>query len=184
MKKLLYLLLVFPLVTYSQRQIIHAGNLIDGYSDELQKEKSIVIENGKITSIQNGFITANKGETVIDLKNMTVSPGLIDMHVHIEGETSPDRYIKSMRYELSIFTKFLTEEIEENSIVVLLGDHQPPWIANEGSEVPLHIISKHKAYLKHLNSIGFQKGMEVKDFDRVIHHKDIYQILVKMLNTQ
>ncbi len=96
----------------------------------------------------------------------------------------PDRYIKSMRYELSIFTKFLTEEIEENSIVVLLGDHQPPWIANEGSEVPLHIISKHKAYLKHLNSIGFQKGMEVKDFDRVIHHKDIYQILVKMLNTQ
>ena len=36
----------------------------------------------------------NTEDRVIDLKNKTVLPGLTDMHVHIEGESSRDGYLK------------------------------------------------------------------------------------------
>lgn len=79
---------------FAQRTIIHAGTLIDGTSKKASNEKSIIVEGKKITSIENGYITANEDDQVIDLKSHTVMPGWIDMHVHIEDETSPDRYIR------------------------------------------------------------------------------------------
>ena len=78
----------------AQRTIIHAGTLIDGVSKKAMTEKSIIVEGNQITSIENGYTDPNDGDQVIDLKNHTVMPGWIDMHVHIEGETSPDRYIR------------------------------------------------------------------------------------------
>lgn len=96
MKKLT-LTIVASLVFYglmAQRTIIHAGTIIDGVSKQTQKEQSILIEGNKITSIQKGYVEAQADDQLIDLKNHTVMPGWIDMHVHLEGETSPDRYIK------------------------------------------------------------------------------------------
>ncbi len=87
-------LLMLTLVCYSQKTIIHSGKLIDGVSGNVQTEKSIVVENNKILSIENGYIKAGKNDKVIDLKGKTVMPGFIDMHVHIEGESSPSNYMK------------------------------------------------------------------------------------------
>ncbi|WP_425482549.1 amidohydrolase family protein [Fulvivirga aurantia] len=93
-KLILLLIILFSTVTYSQRTILHCGGLIDGVSDKLQKEVSIIVENNKITDIKKGYISAVESDTVIDLKSKTVLPGLMDMHVHIEGETNPNRYIQ------------------------------------------------------------------------------------------
>ncbi|SNS99418.1 Imidazolonepropionase [Ekhidna lutea] len=79
----------------AQRTIIHAGTLIDGVSKKAVSEKSIIVEGKSITSIENGYVSAQNGDQVIDLKNYTVMPGWIDMHVHMEGESSPDRYIRT-----------------------------------------------------------------------------------------
>ena len=58
---------------------------------------SVTIEKNKITAVSNGYLQPNKGDVVIDLKNKTVMPGLIDMHVHLELETKKgnlaDRFI-------------------------------------------------------------------------------------------
>ncbi|MEO1253509.1 MAG: amidohydrolase family protein [Bacteroidota bacterium] len=78
----------------AQRTIIHAGTLIDGISKKAMKEQSIIIDGKKIVAIQNGYVSPLSNDNVIDLKNHTVMPGWIDMHVHMEGETSPDRYIR------------------------------------------------------------------------------------------
>ncbi|HRV55339.1 MAG TPA: amidohydrolase family protein, partial [Mangrovimonas sp.] len=49
----------------------------------------------KITAVEDGFIQpTSSSDTVIDLKDKTVMPGLIDMHVHIEHETNPNRYLE------------------------------------------------------------------------------------------
>jgi imidazolonepropionase-like amidohydrolase len=77
--------------TIAQTTYLHCGRLIDGVSASAQTEMTIVVEGNKITDIRKGYQTAT-GVTVIDLKNKTVMPGLIDCHVHLSGETSRNRY--------------------------------------------------------------------------------------------
>ncbi len=78
----------------AQRTIIHAGTLIDGASKKATKEQTIVVEGKNIVDIKSGYQSPESGDQLVDLKNSTVMPGWIDMHVHMEGETSPTRYIK------------------------------------------------------------------------------------------
>jgi len=96
MRKLILILFAFALAASlsAQRTIIHAGTIIDGVSKKPVKEKSIIINGKNIASIENGYLNPEEDDMVIDLKNHTVMPGWIDMHVHMEGETSPDRYIR------------------------------------------------------------------------------------------
>lgn len=94
MKKLFFLLLLLTSVyVNAQKTLIYCGTLIDGKSDKIQKEMTIVVEGDKITSVGKGYLKSGNGDTIIDLKNKTVMPGLMDMHVHLEGESSPSSYI-------------------------------------------------------------------------------------------
>ncbi|MBD2703954.1 amidohydrolase family protein [Spirosoma sp. BT702] len=78
-------LLASPL--FAQRTLIHCGNLFDGVSNTLQPQMTIVVEGNKITALQKGYTAASGQDRAIDLKNKTVLPGLIDMHVHLESQT-------------------------------------------------------------------------------------------------
>ena len=81
--------------------IIHAGRLIDGRSDELQTEMSIVIEDGKITEVVKGFINPADGDRLLDLSQLTVMPGLMDMHTHLIGQHSKEAYTEKFFMEES-----------------------------------------------------------------------------------
>ncbi len=79
----------------AQRTLIYAGTLIDGVSKKTMNERTIIIEGKEIVAVAKGYTTPkNDEDEVINLKNYTIMPGLIDLHVHIEGETNPDRYIR------------------------------------------------------------------------------------------
>ncbi len=68
--------------------LIHAGGLIDGDSGRISSERTIRIDAGTITAIERGYSAPADGDTVIDLKDSTVMPGLMDMHVHLTGQYS------------------------------------------------------------------------------------------------
>lgn len=70
----------------AQKTYILCGRLIDPANSRTDTEMTIVVEKGKVVSIDKGYAKPGAGETVIDLKNQTVMPGLIDMHVHLEME--------------------------------------------------------------------------------------------------
>jgi imidazolonepropionase-like amidohydrolase len=76
------------------RVLVQAGSLIDGRSDTPRREVTIVVEGERIVEIVPGYRTAAAGETVVDLRQLTVVPGLIDMHVHLDGQLSPTSYIQ------------------------------------------------------------------------------------------
>ena len=99
MKKLLLLCLLFSSATFAQRTIIYCGQLIDVKQLTIQKEMSIIIEKNKITDVQKGYVTAAATDKIIDLKNKTVMPGLIDCHVHMDHETNPDRTLRFSQNE-------------------------------------------------------------------------------------
>lgn len=74
--------------------LLHCGMMIDGITDDIQTETTIVIEDGKITGVEAGYFEGNSSASVIDLRDKTCMPGLIDLHVHLEGQGGPDNYIK------------------------------------------------------------------------------------------
>lgn len=94
-KPMLLFLLFIPVLLTAQRTILHCGRLIDVVKGTVLTEQSIIIEGNKISDIQKGYINAKANDKVIDLKNLTVMPGLIDCHVHMEHETSPNRYLEA-----------------------------------------------------------------------------------------
>lgn len=85
-------------IAFSQRTIIHCGQLIDVKANTVLKEMSVIVEGNKISDVQKGYTTAGATDKIIDLKNRTVMPGLIDMHVHLETETNPNRYMETYTF--------------------------------------------------------------------------------------
>ena len=112
MKKFLFIIfyLIFIRV-HSQHTYIYCGNLFDSKSGKVLKNRTIIIENEKIFSVEKGFKKPkNKNINLIDLKSKTVMPGLIDMHVHIEGQSSKNSYLNEftlndsdIAYDAAIF---------------------------------------------------------------------------------
>lgn len=65
---------------------VHAGRLLaDPANGSVQRDKTLVIQDGRVTEIRDGFVGQGR---VIDLRDAFVLPGLIDSHVHLTGETS------------------------------------------------------------------------------------------------
>ncbi|MBP9104299.1 MAG: amidohydrolase family protein [Chitinophagaceae bacterium] len=100
MKKLLLSITALLVITFihAQKTYIWCGTLIDGISNEPEKNMTIVVEKNKIATIESGFSKAGAADKVIDLKTKTVMPGWIDMHVHLEFETSPKRQLEGFTY--------------------------------------------------------------------------------------
>jgi len=93
MRVLLLFLLLCCLVQTGLAQSIylHCGRILPINAPEMT-ESTIIVTGNTITSIERGFRSAPAEATVIDLKKYTVTPGLIDCHVHLEWEQSRQSY--------------------------------------------------------------------------------------------
>jgi len=77
----------------AQKTYLQCGQLIDVRQLQVLKEKTIVIEGNKILDIVDGYQSGTASDKVVNLKTSTVMPGLMDMHLHIEGDPSPSHYL-------------------------------------------------------------------------------------------
>ena len=82
--------------------LIHAGRLINGESDSAITEMTVRVDGSQIKAIESGYVAAGPDDTVIDLKNHTVMPGLMDMHVHLTHQYTED----------SRLNRFITNEAD------------------------------------------------------------------------
>jgi len=96
MKKLSLFLVIASIhfTVSAQKTFIQCGKLVDAKTAKLLTSKTIVVEGNKILEVLDGYVNAGSNDKTIDLKNSTVMPGLMDMHVHIENETNPNRYLE------------------------------------------------------------------------------------------
>ncbi len=76
------ILALFSVVAFAQNRIVlKAGTLLDGRGAVLRNQQ-IVIEDGRIVSV--GPIGPGSGKADYDLTNLTLMPGWIDTHVHLQ----------------------------------------------------------------------------------------------------
>jgi imidazolonepropionase-like amidohydrolase len=68
--------------------LIHAGTLIDVDAGRAYNNQTIRIAGNVISGVESGFATPGDGDTLIDLSQSTVLPGLMDTHVHLTGQYS------------------------------------------------------------------------------------------------
>ena len=85
---------------WSQVTIIHSGKLIDGVSENPKSVFSIIVEKDKIVDVVEGYLDPGQGDKAIDLNSYTVLPGLMDMHVHLSGESNPKKYLERFTMDL------------------------------------------------------------------------------------
>jgi imidazolonepropionase-like amidohydrolase len=86
---------LLPLSAAAQKTYLHCGRLLDVRAGKLLTEQTLVVENGRVQAVQAGYTNGSSpADKVIDLKNRTVLPGLIDCHVHLEGETNPNNFLQ------------------------------------------------------------------------------------------
>ena len=90
----IFFLALLPFLASAQKTILHCGRFIDVKTGQVQNEMSVLVEKNKITGVVEGYAAAGPTDNIIDLKNRTVMPGLMDMHVHLEGETGRNRQIE------------------------------------------------------------------------------------------
>src|SRR5690242_12863015 len=95
MKNNIFIFLFFSCFCLNaQKVFIHCGNLIDGKTNDVQSQMTIVVEGNKIILVEKGFSKPGLTDKLIDLSQKTVLPGLIDMHVHFESETNKDQVVQ------------------------------------------------------------------------------------------
>jgi len=75
--------------------LVHAGRLIDGVGNAPQAEVTVVVEGAEIKAVEKGYRVPAAGDTVIDLRDATVLPGLWDMHVHLTSEYNHNSQLES-----------------------------------------------------------------------------------------
>ena len=95
MRILSILLFLASITTFAQTTLIQCGNLFDAEKGKVKGTHTIIINKDTITAVEKGIVTPRmKDATIIDLKEYTILPGLIDLHVHIESETNPNKYLE------------------------------------------------------------------------------------------
>jgi imidazolonepropionase-like amidohydrolase len=70
---------------------VQAGHLIVDAAQPERGASTVIVENGRIARVDNGF-TAPDGAIVVDERSRTVMPGMTDVHVHLTSTSGEPWY--------------------------------------------------------------------------------------------
>ncbi|GAB2191531.1 amidohydrolase family protein [Sessilibacter sp. MAH1] len=83
--------------SYADKTAIYAGTLLSIPGKTPLTEQTVIIEDGKISAIESGYIKGDDFDHIIDLTDSFVMPGLMDMHVHLQGELGPENDSEALK---------------------------------------------------------------------------------------
>ncbi len=77
--------------------VLQCGRMIDVRTLEVLSERTIVVEDKRIARIERGYITVADAN-IVDLRNQTCMPGLIDLHVHLAFSLTPNATVEGFSF--------------------------------------------------------------------------------------
>ena len=78
---------------------LHCERMFDARTGRVLGEHTITVEDGRIRSVQPGHAAPAPGIRTIALAGRTCLPGWTDLHVHLDGEMSPQSYSEDFRLD-------------------------------------------------------------------------------------
>ena len=94
-----------------------------------------------------------------------------------------EAYATSIHYDLELLTRQL-ESMNDDAIVIIMGDHQPPLLSREDSsfDVPVHILARDPALLEEFRAQGFMDGLALNTGrDALMAHEGMFSMMVRNL---
>ncbi|HEY1534954.1 MAG TPA: hypothetical protein VGF76_13095, partial [Polyangiaceae bacterium] len=73
-----------------------------------------------------------------------------------------DAYAEAIVYDLQVLRRYIAEFVRDDSLLIILGDHQPHSEVTEHSPergVPVHVLSRNRAFIDPFRSRGYTAGM-------------------------
>jgi len=86
-----------------------------------------------------------------DVFNQWKDTGETPVSLWRDADRVRDHYVRSIDYALNVATEYAIRHVDNNTLLIVLGDHQPaPLVTGEGAsrDVPVHIISGNPLLLR------------------------------------
>lgn len=101
----------------------------------------------------------------------------------ISPEAMRRNYMNAVEYQLHMLTQFILDNGDENSLFILVGDHQPPAVSRraDGWATPMHIVSKDAALIDSFSGYGFVPGLTVTNLEPSLRHEGFYSLFMRLL---
>ena len=90
-------------------------------------------------------------------------------------------YADAIVYDLEVLRRFIGDFIEDDSLIIILGDHQPHSDVSErspSSAVPVHVLSRNAAFVDPFRARGYTPGMLA---DQARPHSGLQSLMLDLL---
>jgi imidazolonepropionase-like amidohydrolase len=92
-------------------EAIRVGRAFDGASAQ-PTGALVLVDDGRIVGVEPGQAQAPSGCVVSDFPTATVLPGLIDVHVHLNGDSQPGALDRLPEYDAAELARVIGEALE------------------------------------------------------------------------
>jgi hypothetical protein len=107
---------------------------------------------------------------------------------NVSGDkTAPVHHLfRTIRYDWQVISEYMMNEMPDSSLVVVLGDHQPPILSTGDDAVPVHIFSRDPAHIDAAVSHGFQRGLVAQMLSQsagepAFQHAGLYSLMMNLM---
>lgn len=117
----------------------------------------------------------------LEFKRWRHGPGRKDKDA-LEGQA--ERYLDNVRYDLGAIERRLRVPPTRDTVVVVMGDHQPPMLAkDDGFFVPVHVLARSPERLAPLVQAGFTPGLLAERAKVSTRHRHLADLWMAALAT-
>ena len=92
-----------------------------------------------------------------------------------------EHLLRHIRYDWQVLANYLRVQAPPNSLVVVVGDHQPYIAEGPSRSTPLHVLSRDEALVRRFGAHGFAPDLQSAPAADTLHHAGLYSLLVRAL---
>ena len=118
-----------------------------------------------------------------ELENLDMQDGVLSeaQKKALSWSKLHQNYLQAVDNTLDSLEEFITSLKKGNSVIVLIGDHQPPVVSrrDDGYGTMVHIISQDVDLLASFYEYGFVNGLVLENLEPTIRHEGLYSLFVR-----